>query len=115
MSAAPFEQAGPLQAQCLEVMWDHGASTVHDVVTVINASRAEQNLPPLAYTTILTVLRNMDRRGLVTRVKTGRFHTYQARQTREVYRSEFMRWVVDTHFQGDESAVLMAMGRGVAG
>jgi predicted transcriptional regulator len=47
-------------------------------------------LPHHAYTTVLTVLDRLARKGMVERTKDGRAHRYSATAPREVYTAELM-------------------------
>lgn len=49
---------GDLQIAVLHILWRLGTASVHQVVAELGAER------PAAYTTILTVLRNLEKRGL---------------------------------------------------
>ena len=44
---------GPLQLRVMNYIWEHGASTVHQVHDALNAAKGAQKL---AYTTILTLV-----------------------------------------------------------
>jgi len=52
---------GPLEAEVLEVVWKKTEATVRDVYRVLSRSRE------IAYTTVLTVLRNLNRKNIVRR------------------------------------------------
>lgn len=98
---------GPLQLECLRVLWRVGPSTVEQVEIAVNADHRDRQLKQLAYTTILTVLRNMLRRGVVTRVlrATGgsghRAHIYKAARTEADFRREQGRSWLAANFDGD--------------
>jgi predicted transcriptional regulator len=62
---------GPLQLRILQVLWTRGSSTVADV-------QAELDGEALAYTTVATMLRKMDERGLVRHDEQGRRFFYEA-------------------------------------
>lgn len=71
MSAPPF-RLGDLQLRILEILWefpDSGVGVVHE------ALQPERDL---AYTTIATMLRKMEARGLVTHREEGRSFLYRA-------------------------------------
>lgn len=53
-------ELGELQLAVLNVLWTRGQATVREVLDALSGDRSP------AYTTILTVLRNLERRGLVT-------------------------------------------------
>lgn len=116
MTAAPFEPVGRLQIQCLHVLWRDGALTIDQLHRSINMVRFDRgDLKPLAYTTILTVMRNLARRGLVTQDRARRSHVFKAVQTRDEYRRQATENFVETVFAGDRSAALMVLGSGVKG
>lgn len=98
---------GPLQARVLEHVWSHGPCTVHQVVTAVNAALGR----PMAYTTYLTVMRNLARRGLLEQREVGaRAHRFSALVTREQYRAAAARHVVSVHFGGKLEALVAAYG-----
>ncbi len=93
--------AGSLQIRALEHLWKDGPAVVHAVVDAINA----EGKPRLAYTTILTVLRNLVRRGMCTQSRgPGKSHTFTPALTRDEYRAKVARWFVDEQFAGDVKA-----------
>lgn len=70
--ATPPLRLGDLQLRILEVLWkqpDSGVGAVHE------ALKPERDL---AYTTIATMLRKMEARGLVTHREEGRSFLYRA-------------------------------------
>ena len=65
---------GPLEAEVLEEMWrTGGALDVRDVLTQLNDGRK----PPLAYTTVMTVMARLAEKGILTRRKQGRGYVYE--------------------------------------
>ena len=65
---------GPLESKVLELLWGHdGAATVRDVHAA---------LPELAYTTLMTTLDRLYRKGVLTRRRRGRAFSYEARCSR---------------------------------
>ncbi|MDA7980609.1 MAG: BlaI/MecI/CopY family transcriptional regulator [Pirellulales bacterium] len=63
---------GDLQLRIMQVLWARGASTVQKVQAELNAG------DEFAYTTIATMLRKMEDRGLVRHETAGRRFVYQA-------------------------------------
>ena len=59
--------------QVLSVLWGRGASTVREVMEAMPDGKAR------AYTTILSVLQVMEKKGLLSHVAEGNAHVYQAR------------------------------------
>jgi predicted transcriptional regulator len=64
---------GPLEREAMQTIWDaDGTSTVQDVLDVLNQSRAK----PLAYTTVMSVLVRLTRKGFLERSRDGRAYDY---------------------------------------
>ncbi len=72
---------GPLEAQIMEIVWDREEVTVRDVYDVMRRQR------DLAYTTVMTVMQNLHRKGLLEKRSEGQANVYTARQSR----TEFVR------------------------
>lgn len=66
---------GTLESQVMRELWhrEKGA-TVREVLDALNSSRR----PPLAYTTVMTVLSRLHDKGIVTREPAGRGFRYLA-------------------------------------
>ena len=65
-----YSDIGSLQIRVLRILWQRGSGTVHEVLEAFPA----EDRP--AYTTILHVLRTLERRGLVAHDKQNRQHRY---------------------------------------
>jgi predicted transcriptional regulator len=65
---------GPLEIAVMEILWERGESNVHDVVEKLDR--------PLAYTTVMTTLDRLYKKGLLSRHKSERAFLYSTRQTR---------------------------------
>lgn len=76
---------GDLEADVMESMWRRGQPmTVRDVLDEVNATRA------LAYTTVMTVMNNLHRKGWLLREMVNRAYVYSASATREEYSAQLM-------------------------
>ena len=62
---------GDLQLRIMRVLWDSGAATVSEVQQRLGRQ-------PLAYTTVATMLRKLEDRGLVDHLEEGRKFLYRA-------------------------------------
>jgi predicted transcriptional regulator len=60
----------------------------------------------LAYTTIMTVLERLVRKGKLTRRKTGRAFVYSPETSRDAMRRAAIRELVDSLFDGSEVELL---------
>jgi|NGEPerStandDraft_6_1074524.scaffolds.fasta_scaffold02396_6 predicted transcriptional regulator len=78
---------GELECAVLEHVWTLNEATVHDVV-----ARMER---PLAYTTIMTTLDRLYRKGLLVRLKRGRAFVYTAACTKQDVQREIARELVN--------------------
>ena len=70
----PVPVLGPLEISVLDVLWQRGEGNVHEV-----AQRLDR---PLAYTTVMTTLDRLFKKGLLHRRKSERAYLYTARFTR---------------------------------
>ena len=95
-----MRQLGQLEAAVMTRLWAAGeAMSVRDVVDDLSAERT------LAYTTVLTVLDNLYRKGFVVRSKSGRAFLYAPRRSREAHTAAIMEEVLaDTD---DRAAALL--------
>lgn len=89
----------PLEMMCLNALWDIGEGNVEDVRKVVASSR------PLAYTTVLTLLDRLARRGAVSRRKEGRGFRYQPTVARDRLRRMALRQFLEYHFDGSEASL----------
>jgi BlaI family transcriptional regulator, penicillinase repressor len=58
------------ELRIMNVLWDRGAGTVHDVL------QALPEKPTLAYNSVLTIIRILETKGYVKHVKENRAHVY---------------------------------------
>jgi predicted transcriptional regulator len=87
--ARPVRPLGDLEAAIMELLWDApGPRRVRDVVVDLHPDR------PLAYTTVMTVMDNLHRKGWLTRERDGRAWSYQAAGTRHAYSAQLMSEVL---------------------
>ena len=87
----------PLEMMCLNALWEIEEGNVDDVRRVVSASR------PLAYTTVLTLLDRLTRRGAVSRRKEGRGFRYKPTVARDKLRRMALRQFLEYHFDGSEA------------
>lgn len=85
--AAQSISVGELEASVLATLWESGELATPEVFNRVGKPRG------LAYTTILTVLQRLYRKGLVSRRGEGRAHVYSPALSREQFserRGEFL-------------------------
>jgi predicted transcriptional regulator len=101
----------PLELSCLNALWSLGKGNVRDVQQVVCKSR------PLAYTTIMTVLDRLVRKGKLSRAKEGRAYYYSPEASKDALRDAAIRDLLDGFFDGSErelTAYLDARGQHAA-
>lgn len=84
-----MRQLGQLEAAVMDRMWswDHPA-VVREVLEDLQRDRA------IAYTTVMTVMDNLFRKGLLVRELDGRAYRYGPAQTRERHTADLMEEVL---------------------
>jgi predicted transcriptional regulator len=91
---------GELEAVIMDRLWARGApATVREVLTDLRAARRE-----LAYTTVLTVMDNLRKKGWLAREPAGRAFRFVPVLTREQYGAQVMRQALDG--SGDPAVAL---------
>ncbi len=76
---------GELEAEVMDVLWDAGGPlTPGQVHELMSAER------PLAYTTVMTILVRLWRKGRLDRQPAGRAYAYQPLKSREAYAASRM-------------------------
>ncbi|MEM0969617.1 MAG: BlaI/MecI/CopY family transcriptional regulator [Verrucomicrobiota bacterium] len=86
--------------QVLSVLWEKGESTVRQVL---------ENLPdgrPRAYTTALSVLQTMERKGLVSRKTSAKAHVYKPKKTEKQILGPMMKELAGNIFGGSAGKML---------
>ncbi|MGB3187357.1 MAG: BlaI/MecI/CopY family transcriptional regulator [Ornithinimicrobium sp.] len=107
----PFSGLGDLERAVMSVLWDHGDDqSVRQVLTHLSGTR------DLAYTTVMTVLDRLSKKGLAHRTRSGRAWLYSAGASREELTAASMRSGLDTLDSGDrQAAMLHFLGQADAG
>jgi predicted transcriptional regulator len=77
---------GDLESVLMELVWDHaGPVTVRELHDELAAERA------IAYTTVMTTMDNLHRKGWLSRAKDGKAYRYLATASREEYSARLMQ------------------------
>jgi predicted transcriptional regulator len=93
---------GKLERAVMEALWTTSAESSPAGCT---AREVALTLPTHAYTTVLTVLDRLTRKGLVERLRDGRSHHYRPTGSRESYVAEVMLGALDA--TSDREAALV--------
>ena len=97
---SPREIPPPLELECLKALWRLGEGNVKDVRQVISEQRN------LAYTTVMTVLDRLVRKGGAARHKQGRSFIYTPVFSRDRLRRAAVLELVESFFDGSERDLL---------
>ena len=95
---------GERELDVMGVLWRAGHGTVTEV--------REQLEVPLAYNTVLTVLRNLEAKGFVGHTAEGRLFRYHPEATEEDVRGSALSRLVDKLFRGSPLRVVAHMVEG---
>jgi predicted transcriptional regulator len=81
------------ELEFMNVLWKLGEGTVNDVLAHLPKDRK------LAYTSVSTILRILETKGVLTSRKEGRGHQYVPKLTKKQYEATTLRHVVDRVFE----------------
>ena len=101
--AKPPSQPRPTDAELeiLNVLWQHGPSTVRDVYEQLAKSK------PVVYTTVLKLLQIMSEKDLVRRDETERAHVYEPRLPQEQMQKQLVTDLLNRAFEGSAKDLVM--------
>ncbi|GAA4629381.1 BlaI/MecI/CopY family transcriptional regulator [Actinoallomurus vinaceus] len=86
-----LRQFGELEAAIMDCLWRYGRPVpVREVVEDLQKDRT------IAYTTVLTVMDKLHKKGWLRREKAGRGHLYEPLVSRETYTARLMRSALAT-------------------
>jgi predicted transcriptional regulator len=85
---------GELESMIMSVVWEKREVSVQDVKDILNPTR------PLAYTTVMTVMSRLAKKGLLNRRKEGRAHIYSPGSSQEKLAGSLLRSLVDRLYDG---------------
>jgi BlaI family transcriptional regulator, penicillinase repressor len=85
----------------MNVLWQKGPGTVQQVLDWL------PDKPALAYTTVLTTIRILERKGYVGHAKDGRAHVYETLIEREDATRSEIRHLVSRFFRNSHDALVL--------
>jgi predicted transcriptional regulator len=88
------------ELRIMNALWDQGSATVHEIMNALPAK------PVLAYNSVLTIVRILEKKGYVKHVKDGRSHVYAAQVDRKNASRFEVRHLVSRFF-GDSHEMLV--------
>lgn len=78
----------------LQILWEHGESTVKDVHAILSQEQK------LGYTSVLKIMQIMTEKGLVTRDTSNFSHLYSAANSQEQIQGQIVTDLVNRLFKG---------------
>lgn len=104
MSRNSLDHLGDLQRAVIEVVWELGEGSVHDV-------RKQLGRKNLAYTTVLTALQNLEKAGWLEHRTEGKSYVYVPTRTRDEASAGAVQRFLKRVFDGDAVAMLQHLIR----
>jgi predicted transcriptional regulator len=86
------------EAEFMQILWEYGPSTVGEVQKCLKDD--------LAYTTVLTILQKLEKKGFVAHEEEGRAHRFRAAVDREVAQRSAVRDLAIKLFRGSTALLL---------
>lgn len=102
--ALPRAIPPPLELECLRALWTLESANVAQV------REALLNRHALAYTTVMTLLDRLTRKGAAKRKKIGRYFVYTPAVDRDALRRAALVELVDYYFDGNEQQMRTWLG-----
>jgi BlaI family penicillinase repressor len=99
MSGKLLDDLGRLQRAVIEVVWELGEASVHDVRDRLGRKKK------LAYTTVLTAMQKLEKAGWLRHRTQGKSYVYLPTRTREEAGANSVHKFMERMFDGD--ALLM--------
>jgi len=92
-----------LEMQILSVLWENGPLTARQVMEAMPDGKQR------AYTSVLSVMQVMKKKGLLTHKTQGTAHVYRPAQSKQRVLKPFMRKMVSEVFAGRPAALMQAL------
>lgn len=89
------------ELEILNILWADGPATVKEVHEKLNKTK------DVGYTTVLKLMQIMFEKELLSREAEGRLHRYTAIITRDNTRSQMVKRIIDTAFNGSAMQLVM--------
>jgi BlaI family penicillinase repressor len=105
MGKASLDSLGELQRAVLEIVWERGEASVHDVLRQLDQRKK------LAYTTALTVLQKLEKAGWIEHRSEGKSYIYTPAVSREQAGAGSVRGFLSRVFEGDAVAMFQHLIR----
>lgn len=92
------------ELEILQVLWQHGPSTVRAVNDILNEQKRE-----VQYTSTLKLMQIMVEKGLLSRDESQMKHVYSAAAEEQSTKGHLLDRFVDTMYNGSASSLMMQL------
>ncbi len=99
----PLHGLGSLQSEVMDLVWGQGEATVAQLFETIGARRR------ITYTTILSAVQKLERKGWLKHRTAGRAYVYYAVRDRLQVGGRTLRELLRTAFEGDPRLLLSSL------
>jgi BlaI family penicillinase repressor len=101
----PHPTLTPQELVIMKVVWRKDAATVRDVYEAVRAKR------PIAYTTVMTMMRILEEKGYLKKTVSDRAHVYRAARPRQQVVGAMVKDFVDRVFDGAADGLLVHLSK----
>lgn len=92
-----------VELELMSIVWDQGEAKVKDILAALPSGR------PLAYTSVSTILRILEKKGVLASRKEGRAHVYYPLVAKPDYEVISLQHLVDNVFSGTPSSLVRCL------
>ena len=101
----PHPTLTPQELAIMKVVWRLDKATVRDVYEALRDTR------PVAYTTVMTMMKILEDKGYLRKTLVDRAHVYRPAQRRQQVVSAMLRDFLDRVFDGAPDALLLHLAK----
>jgi predicted transcriptional regulator len=95
----------PQELAIMKIVWRSRKTTVRDVYEALRGTR------PVAYTTVMTMMKILEEKGYLKKTLVDRAHVYQSAKPRQQVLSAMIRDFLDRVFDGAPDTLLLHLAR----
>ena len=91
------------ELRLMNVLWQKGSATVHEIQDALS------DKPALAYNSVLTTVRVLEKKGYVKHVEDGRAHVYEPRVDQNSVKCSEIRHLVGRLFKDSHAQLVLSI------
>ena len=101
----PHPTLTPQELAIMKIVWRSKKTTVRDVYEALRTTR------PVAYTTVMTMMKILEEKGYLKKTLVDRAHVYQSARPRQQVLGAMVRDFLDRVFDGAPDTLLVHLAR----